>query len=359
LEKPFTGHTVLELAGVLAGPSVGYFFAELGARVIKIENPRTGGDVTRTWKLKEEDPRDEGSAYFWSVNAHKEFLTLDLGNEDDREKLLALAKEADVLIANYKSGDDLKLGTDPRKLLRLNPRLIYASVNGFGPDSPRTAYDLILQAESGFMSINGEKDARPLKMPVALIDLLAGHQLKEAILIAMLKREKTGLGSHVSVSLFDSAIASLANQATNWLVAKQLPKAGGSLHPNIAPYGEIFDTKDGHMVTFAIGSNAQFKRLCHILQMPQLCQDTRFASNHLRVTNRTVLYKMLYDHVKKQSFASLMDVCMKENVPFAKIRDLKEVFALPEAQAMTRTFTHRDKTLRTVSSVAFRFHDES
>src|SRR5690606_12634782 len=147
---------VIELAGVLAGPSVGYFFAELGAKVIKIENPRTQGDVTRNWKAAGEDPKSETSAYFWSVNAGKEFLQLDLNQLPQREKLYDLVKKADVVVTNYKAGDDEKLGTDYQKLAEINPKIIYAAVNGFGTGNPRTAYDLILQAESGFMSMNGE-----------------------------------------------------------------------------------------------------------------------------------------------------------------------------------------------------------
>ncbi len=195
---------VIELAGVLAGPSVGYFFAELGATVVKIENPKTSGDVTRSWKLKTENPKDEGSAYFWSVNAFKEFISLDISLPSNLQKLYSIVKDADILITNFKYGDEEKLKIDYPTLSKLNSKLIYAAINGFGQNSPRTAYDLILQAESGFMSMNGEANSKALKMPVALIDLLAGHQLKEAILIGLLKRYETKKGCHVSVSLFDS-----------------------------------------------------------------------------------------------------------------------------------------------------------
>jgi crotonobetainyl-CoA:carnitine CoA-transferase CaiB-like acyl-CoA transferase len=186
MQKIFVNLTVIELSSVLAGPSVGVFFAELGARVIKIENPKTGGDVTRTWKL----PSEKGpgvSAYYSSVNAGKEILFLDITEKKSLEKFYGLVKKADIIITNYKSGDDKKLNVDFKRLSKINPKLVYACINGFGSDSNRTAYDLILQAETGFMSMNGEKDGAPLKMPVALIDLLAGHHLKEAILIALLK----------------------------------------------------------------------------------------------------------------------------------------------------------------------------
>lgn len=355
LKDTFKDLKVIELAGVLAGPSVGYFFAELGATVIKIENPTTNGDVTRSWKLKTEDAKEKTSAYFWSVNALKESLMLDITVPSQLQKLYELAKEADIVISNYKAGDDEKLKTDYATLSALNPRLILASINGFGEGSPRTAYDLILQAESGFMSMNSEPNGQPLKMPVALIDLLAGHQLKEAILIALLQRYKTNKGSHISVSLFDSAIASLANQATNWLIGNNLPKPLGSIHPNIAPYGEIFETKDQHKVTFAIGSNKQFKQLCELIRFPTLATDPKYGNNHQRVNNRTQLYALLYNYIKEFNFKDLFRLCLEKEIPLGKIRNLKEVFELPEAQAMVRKFSSGKKEYSNVSGIAFKF----
>jgi crotonobetainyl-CoA:carnitine CoA-transferase CaiB-like acyl-CoA transferase len=346
---------VIELAGVLAGPSVGQFFAELGASVIKIENPKTNGDVTRSWKLKGEDAKEKTSAYFWSVNGGKEFLSLDITSPSQLEKLYALVKDADIVITNYKCGDDEKLKVDYNTLSAFNPKLIYAAINGFGHNSSRSAYDLILQAESGFMSMNGELNAQPLKMPVALIDIIAGHHLKEAVLIALLKRYKNGEGSYVSVSLFDSAIASLANQATNWLIANSLPKALGSTHPNIAPYGELFETKDKQLITFAIGSNKQFKHLCELIQYASLANDPKYANNQLRVNNRTQLYTLLYNYIKQLHFKDLFAKCLEMDIPIGKIRNLKEVFELAEAQAMLRKQKADKKELNTVSTIAFKF----
>ena len=350
MDKIFSDLKVIELAGVLAGPSAGLFFAELGATVIKIENPKTGGDVTRSWKLKSEDASDKTSAYFWSVNAGKEILFLDLSIDKDLKSFYDLIKTADVLITNYKLGDDLKLKVDYNTLKQLNPSLIYASINGFGYNSPRTAYDLILQAESGFMFMNGEKNAAPLKMPVALIDILAGHQLKEAILIALLNKYKTSKGAHITVSLFDTAIASLANQATNWLIARHLPTAQGSLHPNIAPYGEIFTTKDNHQITFAIGSDKQFKHLCEILSL-DLFNDPDFENNQLRVSNRNDLFSKLNSEIQSLVFDELFNSCLKHDVPIGKIRNLKEVFELAEAQTMLNSFSN----IQSVKSISFKF----
>lgn len=352
MNKPFSDLKVIELAGVLAGPSAGLFFAELGANVIKIENPKTGGDVTRSWKLKTEDKTDKTSAYFWSVNTGKEILFLDLSIDKDLQSFYELIKIADILITNYKLGDDKKLKVDYNTLKQLNPTLIYASINGFGNSNPRTAYDLILQAESGFMFMNGEKNAAPLKMPVALIDILAGHQLKEAILIALLNKYKTNKGSHITVSLFDTAIASLANQATNWLIAHHLPTAQGSLHPNIAPYGEIFTTKDNHQITFAIGSDKQFTHLCEILNL-DLFSHPDFESNQLRVTNRLELFSKLNRCIQLLNFDALFDECIKHDIPIGKIRNLREVFELPEAQNMLNTFSN----IQAAKSISFKFEE--
>jgi crotonobetainyl-CoA:carnitine CoA-transferase CaiB-like acyl-CoA transferase len=354
MNKPFSDLVIVELAGVLAGPSVGLFFAELGAKVIKIENPKTNGDVTRSWKSPLENIEDPASAYYWSVNAGKEILFLDLTLAKDLETFYTLIKTADILISNYKLGDDIKLKVDYETLEKINSQLIYASINGFGSQNPRTAYDLILQAESGFMFMNGEKNSQALKMPVALIDLLAGHQLKEAILIALLKKYKTQLGSHISVSLFDSALASLANQATNWLIAHHLPTAQGSLHPNIAPYGELFLTIDQHQITFAIGSNSQFKNLCVILGI-DLYENEQFKTNQQRVTNRDALYTLLNEKISQFTFDDLFKLCLKNEVPIGKIRNLKEVFELPEAQQMLHHFSNNHNPLTSVKSVAFQF----
>ncbi len=354
MKQFFSDLKVIELAGVLAGPSVGVFFSELGAKVIKIENPKTGGDVTRSWKCEKENASDKESAYYWSVNTGKEILFLDITQENDLQKFYTLIKEADILITNFKKGDDLKLKVSYSELRTLNSQLIYASINGFGNESTRTAYDLILQAEAGFMLINGEPDSKPVKMPVALIDLLAGHQLKEAILIALLERERSKKGCHVSVSLFDSAVASLVNQATNWLIGGHLPEAIGSLHPNIAPYGELFSTKDYHTVTFAIGSDKQFKALCELLDLKELLIDEKFSSNQNRVKNREELFELINIEVEKMNFNDLYDQCLKNEIPIGKLRNLKEVFELPEAQAMLKHFFVNGVSKTAVNSVAFK-----
>src|SRR5882672_7963783 len=246
----FDDLNVLELASVLAGPSVGQFFAELGAKVIKIENPKTGGDVTRTWKISGEAGTDL-SAYFCSVNWGKKSLCVDLSKPDGRDIVYKLASQADIIITSYKPGDAEKLSVDYATLSKLNAHLIYGQITGYGSQNDRVGYDAVIQAESGFIDINGEPNGPPTKMPVALVDVLAGHHMKEGLLLALLRRERTGIGELVEVSLLQSAISSLVNQASNWLVVNKLPRRQGSAHPNIAPYGDLFETADGKMILLA------------------------------------------------------------------------------------------------------------
>jgi len=350
--KPFKNLKVVELASVLAGPSVGLFFAELGAKVIKIENKSIGGDVTRSWKLSSENPLDKTSAYFYSVNRFKKHFFLDFKNEKDLELCKKEISKADIIITNFKKGDDVKFKLDFKSLQKIQPKIIYASINGFGENDDRAAYDLILQAESGFMSINGEKKSKPLKMPVALIDLLAGHQLKEAILIALMQRELLQKAQKISVSLFDSAIASLANQATNYLVAGELPKQQGSVHPNIAPYGEIFVTKDKQCITFAIGTDKQFYSLIKILDLD--IDLNKCSSNQLRVKKRDYIAKKLQLKINEINFQSLYSKSLAASIPIGKIRNIKEALSLPQSQKMLIIKKENTKLIKSVKSIAFK-----
>lgn len=344
---------VLELASVLAGPAVGMFFAELGATVLKIENAKVGGDVTRTWKLASESKEAAISAYYCAINWNKEVLMLDLDNPEDKARVYNLVKEADLVIANYKKSSAEKLGMDYESLKNLNPQLIYANISGFGEESDRVAFDVVLQAESGFMFMNGQADGPPTKMPVALIDVLAAHQLKEGVLVALLQRYKTGKGAYISVSLLEAAIASLANQATNWLMNNQIPQRIGSLHPNIAPYGEIFQTKDGKSLILAIGSNAQFTGLCECLHRTDLLTQDTYKNNALRVENRTVLASELAKSFLQIEAAPLLQKCHEKFVPIGQIRNMQEVFELVTAKEMVLEEVVDKMITKRVRTVAF------
>lgn len=347
------GLKVIDLSSVLAGPSVGTFFAELGASVIKIEHPMHK-DVTRTWKLPGEDPDSEISAYFASVNFGKEYLFLDLMKKEDHDHFLHLISEADILITNFKKGDDIKLRMQDDHLLSINPRLIIGKINGYGEESDRVAYDLVLQGESGFMSINGTHDSGPVKMPVALIDVLAAHHLKEAILLALYTREKSGKGKVVAVSLYDAAVSSLVNQASNYLMTGQVPQRIGSIHPNIAPYGELFDTADGALVVFAIGSDRHFEKLCAVLGLKDLPGQDEFRNNQNRVRNRERLASLIAEQTATWQSDELLEILYRENVPAGKIMDIKEVFDSDRAKSLIRKEFIGDIPTARVTSLLFK-----
>jgi crotonobetainyl-CoA:carnitine CoA-transferase CaiB-like acyl-CoA transferase len=349
--------TVIELSTVLAGPSVGMFFAELGAKVIKIEHP-TIPDVTRSWKLPSEQHEVPVSAYFSSVNYGKSYLTLNLLDSDDYSNFIELIKNADILLTNFKRGDDHKFGIETQTLHQLNKRLIVGKISGFGEDSDRVAYDLILQAETGFMSMNGTTDSGPVKMPVALIDVLAGHQLKEGLLLALIDRQLTGKGSEVSVSLYDAAVCSLANQASNFLMTGHIAKRMGSLHPNIAPYGELFQTKDGVTITFAIGSNQHFEKLVTSLKHPELATDIRFINNAQRIENRTILAEILQSILINQQSKEILSELLLKNVPCAEIKSIDTVFSDEKAQAMILTEKINGLETKRVQTTAFKFNHD-
>ncbi|MCS7035041.1 MAG: CoA transferase [Saprospiraceae bacterium] len=331
----FSGLKVVEFASVLAGPAVGMFFAELGAEVVKIENKTTGGDITRSWKLPCEDPASPISAYFCCVNWGKQHLFLDLRDPADRATALQHVDAADVVIANFKPSSAQRLGLDAATLQARNPRLIYAQISGWAdPEDERPAFDVVLQAEAGFLYMTGEPDRPPVKMPVALIDLLAAHQLKEAILVALWQRERTGQGCEVSVSLWESAVASLANQATNWLMAGHAPQRMGAQHPNIAPYGDLYTCADGQQLLLAVGTERQFECLCRGLSAQHLLENPIFQTNAARVRHRRELNEALQAIFSQKNLSNWLETLRACGVPCAQIRDIPAVFAQPEAQAL-------------------------
>lgn len=351
----FDSLTIVDCSTVLAGPSVGTFFAEMGATVLKIEHPNNP-DVTRSWKLSTEKKTDI-SAYFSSVNYKKTYQQLNLSNANDRLELLALLSNADIFISNFKKGDAEKFELTPALLHAINPQLIIGKITGFGDESDRVAYDLILQAETGYMSMNGTAASGPTKMPVALIDVLAAHHLKEGILIALYNRLQTNKGAVISVSLYDAAIASLANQAANFLMVGHVPQRIGSLHPNIAPYGEIFETADKQLITFAIGSDRHFAGLCDFLNIPELTADARFISNSNRVQNRTALFALLQNEIRKQAAVEITHAMERLAIPAGIVKDLATVFNSNEAQKLVRTEQIDNQVTKRVSQIAFKISE--
>lgn len=334
---PLAGVRVLELASVLAGPSVCQFLAELGADVMKVENIKTSGDVTRGWRLPGEQLTSSAiSAYFSSCNLGKRSIALDAGAAQGRDIIKRLANKSDIVVASYKPGDAEKFGFDAKSLRSEKPSLIYAQITGYGLESPRVGYDALIQAESGFTFMNGEAgpDRQPTKMPVALVDVLASHQLKEAILLAMLQRQRTGEGAHVHVSLMGAAVSSLVNQATGFLRAGKIPQRMGSEHPSICPYGNAFEDKHGQLLVLAVGADSQFRNLCAVLGRPELGIDARYAKNVSRVAHRGELLSLLTDLIRQHSRAELLEQLEQKKVPAGAIADMQSVFETPQAEAL-------------------------
>lgn len=353
-----SGLRVLELASVLAGPAVGQFFAELGATVTKIENKTTGGDVTRNWRMPSESPDTPLSAYYHSVNWGKETMLLDLTDAADFSRAGELIAQTDILITNFTRKKAQKLGLDPAAIRALNPSIIQVNLTAYGENDERPGFDAALQAESGFLYLCGEPDRPPVKMPVALIDILAAHQMKEGVLLALLEKMRSGKGAYISVSLFDAAIASLANQASNWLNTHCIPQRMGNRHPNIAPYGDLFETADHHWLLLAVGTEKQFETLCNILELPELPADPRFAANSRRVIHREELNRVLAQAIAKKTRSRWMELLEPAGVPVAVPRDMSEVFTVPATERLILEQTEADgSTSRRVRTAVFEINN--
>lgn len=352
MHSPLSSLLVIELASVLAGPLVGMFCAELGARVIKVENATTNGDVTRSWRTQHENDADSLNAYFNSCNVGKESIALNFHDDSDMSLLRCMLERADVVIQNFKHGDAEKFGLDAASCLAINPWAIILSINGYGSGSVRTGYDALVQAESGLMSINGNPGTEPVKLPIAFVDILAAHQAKEAMLLALLQRSTTGKGTAIEISLMDSALASLANQATNYFATGVVPQQSGSSHPNIVPYGTIFTTEDGVSVVPAIGTDKQFASFCEILDCTDLI--TTYSTNTDRVSARNEVNKRIAEAISQSHSSELLNSCHLANVPLAPLNTIAQAVESDAGVAMTHTFTEADRTYKAMKTVAFK-----
>ncbi len=352
MDNFFNKLKIVDLSSVLAGPMVGTFFAELGAQVIKVENKRTNGDVTRTWYDQNEN-RDQTSSYFASANYQKKYFFLDLQNDTDYKECIDFILDADIVISNYKFQSAIKMKIDYETIKKINPRIIYAQINAYPKGIKKTAFDVVLQAETGYMSMNGNSDSLPTKMPIAMIDILAAHQLKEGILIALLRLSKENLGSFVETSLYESAIASLANQGSNYLMNGIIPQRMGSLHPNIAPYGEVISSIDGIQFVLAIGNNNQFASLCNSLGISELITDENYIENKSRVLHRKTLLDQIYNQASKFKADEILGLFEKNEVPYGKINTLDKVFEDENAKKMILTDVVNKNILKRVKTVSF------
>lgn len=328
---PLEGIKVLDLSRVLAGPWVTMTLGDLGADVWKIEHP-VDGDETRTWM----PPAYRGtSTYYLSANRNKRSLALDFKTERGQTILRELAEHADVVVENYLTGTLATYGLDYATLAALNPRLIYCSVSGYGRTGPfaqRAGYDFLIQAESGLMAITGEPDGSPQKLGVAICDVLAGMNCVQAILAALFVRERTGRGQAIEIALLDSAVAALANVASGSLNGGGDAERYGNAHASIVPYA-AFEAADAPFV-LACANNRQFRDLCvSAIGMPGLPDDTRFATNALRVKNRNALSAILAAHFVTRTVADIVAACTAVNVPAGPVRTIEQALASPEVAA--------------------------
>lgn len=359
-EGALSGLLVLDLSRVLAGPWVGQTLADLGAEVIKVERPVTGDD-TRSWgppflKDRNGEPTSE-SAYFACANRNKKSLTVDMTQPQGQDVIRRLAQRADILIENFKLDGLKQYGLDYASLRELNPRLIYCSITGFGQTGPyasRAGYDFLIQAMGGLMSITGQKDselgAGPQKVGVALTDILTGLYSTVGILAALSHRQQSGQGQRLDMALLDVQIASLANQASNFLVGGESPVRMGNAHPNIVPYQD-FPTMDGYMV-IAVGNDAQFTRLCQAAGHPEIASDPRYKSNKDRVQNRQALISQMKAFTVTRSTQDWITDLEVVGVPCGPINNLEQVFADPHVKARQIHQQLEHPSMGKVSSVA-------
>lgn len=329
---PLSGYRVLDLSRVLAGPWASQIFADLGAEVIKIERPGKGDD-TRTWGPP--FATESGlSAYFCAANRGKKSVAIDMSKPEGQALIKKLAKDSDVLLENFKVGGLDKLGLGPSDMLKLNPRLVYCSITGFGQTGPyrnRAGYDFLMQGMGGLMSVTGEPDGEPMKAGVAVVDVLTGLYASNAVMAALLERERSGAGQHIDLALFDVQIASMANQVSSYLVSGQQPVRLGNAHPSIVPY-QVFPTKDGHII-LAVGNDEQFARFVILANAPELAQDQRFSTNPVRVKNRDILVPILETLLKARSSKDWLESLETQGIPAGPINDFAAIDADPQVQA--------------------------
>jgi crotonobetainyl-CoA:carnitine CoA-transferase CaiB-like acyl-CoA transferase len=330
---PLDGIRVIELARILAGPWAGQTLADLGADVIKVEAPE--GDDTRRWGPPFiEAGGERTAAYFHSANRGKRGVTCDFRTPEGQDLVRRLVADADVVIENFKVGGLAKYGLDWDSLRKVNPRLVYCSITGFGQDGPyahRAGYDFIIQGMSGLMSVTGAAGGQPQKVGVAVTDIFTGVYAATAILAALVQRGRTGEGQQVDMALLDVATSIMANQAMNYLASGKVPGLMGNAHPNLAPYA-VFDCKDGWLI-LATGNDGQYQRLCKVLGLEDMATDARFLTNADRIANRALMTEQLTAATRTWAKADLLAACEAEGVPAGPINDLAEVFADPQVIA--------------------------
>ena len=338
------GLTVLDLSRILAGPTCTQLLGDLGAKVIKIENPGSNGDDTRSWGppyLRDTSGQQTDlSAYFMSSNRNKLSVAVDIASPDGQATIRALAARADILVENFKPGGLAKYGLDHATLCAAHPGLIYCSISGYGQTGPNAAkpgYDLMAQGYGGMMSLTGEPDGMPMKVGVGVADVMCGMYATTGILAALHHRTRTGQGQHIDIALVDSQIAWLVNEGVNYLTSGEVPQRRGNGHPNIVPY-QVFEASDGHVIV-AVGNDGQFRRTCAFLGVEGLADTADYATNPARLANREALLTTLSPLFRSRSMAQITTGLELAVVPVGPVNRLDQTFATDQVAARDMVVT--------------------
>ncbi|MCP4936704.1 MAG: CoA transferase [bacterium] len=325
---PLSGIKVLDLSRILAGPSLTQNLGDMGADVIKVERPGNGDD-TRKWgppNIEANDPSLEGwSSYYLCANRNKRSVAIDLSQKKGQELVTKLATKTDILVENYKVGGLQKYHLDYASLASVNPHLIYCSITGFGQTGPlahRPGYDAMIQAMGGIMSITGAPDGPPVKVGVGIADVMCGMYASQAVLAALHYRNQTGEGQFIDVSLYDTQLAWLINEGTNYLVSNEVPMRRGTAHPNIVPY-QVFASSDGYFM-LAVGNDTQFEKFCACADAPQLAQDEKFATNPARIIHRDELVALIEELTRQQTSEFWLHELERNGVPCGPVQTIDQ-----------------------------------
>ncbi|MCY4302254.1 MAG: CaiB/BaiF CoA-transferase family protein [Aestuariivita sp.] len=354
---PLAGVNVLDLTRILAGPSCTQLLGDLGASILKIENPATKGDDTRTWGppfvQSTDDRATDISSYFAAANRNKRSVAVDFTTRSGQETIRRLARQADILVENYRPGGLIKYGLNYDSLAIEFPHLIYCSISGFGQTGPncgKPGYDLLAQGFGGIMSLTGEPDGPPMKVGVGIADVMCGMYACVGILAALRHREQTGEGQMIDLALVDTQVAWLVNEGVNYLTSRKVPKRLGNAHPNITPY-EIFETCDGHVIV-AVGNDNQFRRFCNAIECPELADEPRYATNPNRLANRDTLIPIIQSVLKTKTKGAVITILEAADISVGPVLPLDEVFASSqvEERKMKIEMTSKDADIHLIGN---------